>query len=276
MNQLLAYLEPQASLSRLEDIVIRKLVQRLYKESDVHGRVVRRGEEVVPDTRTATTCLELMHVDALSMGEGVQIRNDKPTSRMTPTSTSPAIRLGMPPNEVLQDEKKQASSQAATAGGKTAAQKSPEQTPTPSDKTVKEEHLGQNPNPNSNSIPLLEYMGRTENEQSYRFGIKLMQKQGWALGEGLGPQGRGIREFLQPAQKVEHSKQNDRVSLLSNEAEPVDIGRNRQSSRGYIHKDTVATPHGKGYDVTSTPRYTSNASTGYGETEWQSGFPVDP
>lgn len=217
--------------------MIRKLVQRLHQESDNHNQVAGVGEEVVPDTKTATTGKKLMRVDAPPMGEVVQTGNKKPTSQIA----------------VLQDKKVQ-SSLVVAAGGK----------------TVKQEHPGQDPYPHNNSIPLSDYMEGVENEQPYQFGMKHMQKHGWALGEGLGPQGRGIREFLQAV-----PKQNNHEGLRSDKAPAVNKGRNQQSSGNCIHKDTVAMPDGKRYDVTSTPRYNPDANAEYGEPEWQSGFPYD-
>lgn len=247
MNQLLAYLQPRASLSRLEDTVIRKLVGRIHQDSDTPNQVARVGEEAEPDTSTAVTGKELMRVDAPALSEDVQTGNDKPTGHTA----------------ALQDEKKkkkQPATQAVTAGGKIA----------------KQSPLLHNPYPSGNSTPLSDYIAGPDNQQPYQFGMKHMQKHGWNVGQGLGPQGKGIREFLQPVESTEHGKQNNHTDLRPDEAPTVDKGRNPQGPHDTIHKDTVAMPDGKRYEVTSTPRYAPNASVEYGEAEWQNGFLDDP
>lgn len=263
MNQLLAYLQPRASLSRLEDTVIRKLVGRLHQDSDTPDQVARVGEEVEPDTSTAATGRELMRVDAPALGEDAQTGNDKSTVHTA----------------ALQDEKKetkQPATQAVTASGKAIQQGPPWQTPNPSGKIAKQRPLLRNPYPSGDSIPLSDYVEGPDNEQPYQFGMKHMQKHGWSVGQGLGPQGKGIREFLQPVEIIEHGKQKTRTDLRPDEAPTADRGRNPQGPRDTIHKDTVAMPDGKRYEVTSTPRYTPNASIEYGEAEWQNGFQGDP
>ena len=242
IDQLLAHLQHRVSLSRLEETVIRKLVRRLHQDCDGHDQVARVREEVVPDASTVTTGLELTRVDASPMGKDVPAETDKFTG----------------PKAVRHNAKTHHSPQAAAV----------------SRKTIKPEHDRQNPNPSGKSVPLSEYVEGVEIEP-YQFGMKHMKKHGWALGQGLGPLGSGICEFLQPVPNAEHSKENNPAGKRSGEAPTVDKDRSQQRSRGSIHKDTVAMPDGKRYDVTSTLKRAPNASAEYGETEWQSGFPHD-